>query len=61
MAKDASFNDTDLLKQRAIREQFSQFLKNGSLYQKHSFEILPDEFAQVRINMVHLDCSCSER
>ena len=61
MAEDVSFKDTSLLRQRAIREQFSEFLKDGSLYQKHSFEILPDELAQVRPDMIHLYCPRCDR
>ncbi len=60
-AESPTFREVDYGKQRAVREGFAEFVKNGSLYQTHALEILPDEFAQIRPEMLHLYCADCER
>lgn len=60
-AESPTFRCAGILKQQAVREGFAEFVKSGSLYQKHALEVLPDEFAQIRPEVVHLYCGHCER
>ncbi len=55
------FEELGYFKQKAAGDSFADFLKNGSLYQKHRFEVLPDNLAQIRPEVVHLYCPDCER
>lgn len=55
------FEELSYFKQKAAGDSFADFLKNGSLYQKHRFEVLPDNLAQIRPEVVHLYCPDCER
>lgn len=50
------FEKLGYFKQEDVRARFAEFLANGSLYQKHRFEVLPDKVAQIRPKVVHLHC-----
>lgn len=50
------FEELGYYKQKAVGEKFAEYLRYGSLYQKHRFEVLPDDLAQIRPEMVHLYC-----
>lgn len=60
-AETPTFKDVGYGKQRAVREGFAEFVRSGSLYQKHALEILPEDFAQIRPEVVHLYCGRCER
>lgn len=42
-------------------EEFAEFLKNGSLYQKHRLEVLPDKLAQITPEVIYLYCPDCKR
>lgn len=60
-AESRTFKDASYDEQQAAREGFAGFLKDGSLYQNHTLQILPDEFAQIRPEMLHLYCGRCKR
>jgi ribosomal protein L44E len=60
-AESRTFKDASYDEQQAVREGFAGFLKDGSLYQNHTLQILPDEFAQIRPEMLHLYCGRCKR
>jgi hypothetical protein len=62
VAEAKTFGDINILKQVAIRERFADFLKNGSLYQTHKFEVIPDSFKQIVPDFtIWLSCDHCER
>ena len=50
------FGELGYYEQKAVGEGFAEYLRNGSLYQKHRFEVFPDDLAQIRPEVVHLYC-----
>ena len=60
-AETPAFKDVAYGKQRAERDGFAQYLKDGSLYQKHPFEVFPDQFAQIVPEVLHLYCDYCKR
>lgn len=55
------FKDAEYGKQLAERSRFTEYLKSGSLYQKHRFGLMPDEFAQIVPDVLHLYCDYCKR
>ena len=55
------FEKLNYREQKTVGERFEEFLKGGSLYQKHRFEVLPDQLSQIRPEVLHLFCSTCER
>lgn len=60
-AETPTFRGSSILTQRAVRDGFAEFVRSGSLYQRHALEVLPDEFVQIRPEVVHLYCDLCER
>ena len=56
-----SFEALDYFEKRAVGERFARYLTEGSLYQKHRFEVLPDDLAQIRPEVVRLRCPDCKR
>lgn len=55
------FEELGYFEQQKVGRGFAEFLRDGSLYQKHRFEVLPDDLAQIRPEVLHLHCSDCER
>ena len=60
-AEKTPYEKLDYREQKTVGEGFAEFLKGGSLYQKHRFEVLPDVLQQIRPEVLHLFCSRCER
>lgn len=57
MAEKATFEDADYSKKQEVCDNFAQFLKHGSFYEKHPLEMLPDKFSQITPEVVWLYCT----
>jgi hypothetical protein len=61
MADVQTFNDISYSQQQEVRDKFAEFLKHGSLYQKHQLAVLPDQFKQIVPEVLQLYCDDCER
>ena len=47
MTETETFEDINYLRKVAIRDKFVNYLKRGSLYQTHTFEVTPTSFKDI--------------
>lgn len=58
---DESYYELAEAVRKSIRLEFAEFVRVGSLYQKHHFEVVPETFSQIRPAVVPLDCPVCKR